>query len=98
MRPSSTSQFDGCLWEASALPLLQKVLEMLTTNPVASATGRLAVLTRNGASLAVLDDCRRALIKARLERAIDLALTSTPALTAEQRVELGHRLTSGASS
>ena len=64
-------------------------------NPVITARNNLAVRSRNGAPQAVIDDCRRKLTAAKLERAIQEAIASFPPLTNAQRVELGHMLTSG---
>lgn len=65
------------------------------TDPVRRATARLAVNTRFGASPEALDDMRRDLTAAKLERAIRLAIAAAPPLTNDQRVSLGHMLTSG---
>lgn len=66
-----------------------------TPNPVARASSQLAIRTRWNADPAVIDDCRRNLTAAKLERAIREAIAAAPPLTNAQRVELGHLLTSG---
>lgn len=67
----------------------------VSTNPVLLARNNLAVQSRHGAPPAVIDDCRRNLTAAKLERAIREAIAAAPPLSDAQRVELGHLLTSG---
>ena len=65
-------------------------------DPVLSARASLASNTRNGAPEAVLDDCRRRLAAAKLERAIREAMDASPPLGALDRARLATLLAGGA--
>ena len=69
---------------------------MPTTDPVIAARNKLAGLARWGtADPNELDDARRALTEAKLERHVREALAAAPPLTDDQRSRIARLLTGG---
>ena len=57
----------------------------MSANPVLVATARVARAVKNGESPEAVIDARRAVIEAKLERAVREAIAAAPPLTTEQR-------------